>query len=131
MSKFDPSLTEQDIELIRKLMMHCDAHHLEDFSSDDFREAGLDNLCNLQECKHPLWKNCSSANGERCEFAVMQDPAHDIGTFFAKLKWNQIAEPVSEIPSGIESNNARRVDVWRWNWHRWRVIVHGRMEAYL
>jgi hypothetical protein len=86
-------------------MMHCDAHHLDDFTSDDFREAGLD--------------------------ADMADPAHDIGTFFAKLKWNQVAEPVSEVPSGIESNNARRIDVWRFNWYRWRQIVHSRIEAYL
>ena len=105
MSKFDFCLTEQDVELIRRLMMHCDAHQLEDFTSDDFREAGLAD--------------------------DMEDPAHDIGTFFAKLKWNQIAESVSETPSTIESNNRRKNDVWRWNWHRWRVIVHSRMETYL
>ena len=105
MSKFDFTLTEQDIELIRKLMMYCDAHQLEDFSSDTFRKAGLD--------------------------AGMMDPAHEVGTFFAKLKWNQVAEPVAEVPSRIESNNQRKVDVWRFNWHRWRMIVHSRMEMYL
>jgi len=104
MSRFDFALSDSDIEATRKLMIHCADMGLEYFSSDDFREAGLD--------------------------ADMADPQHDIGSFFAKLKANGIAEPVGEIPSEIGSNNLRKVDLWRWCWERWRMIVHSRLEAF-
>ena len=102
--RFDWTLTQQDLDLTTEFMMYCDEHGLDDFTSDTFREAGLDR--------------------------GMQDPAHEIGAYFAKLKANGVASPVSEVASVIPSNNERRVDVWRWNWQRWREIIQGRLETY-
>jgi hypothetical protein len=54
-------------------------------------------------------------------------PEKEIGTYFAKLKANEVAHPVGEIPSAIGSNNNRKVDLWRWNWSKWRAIIHSRL----
>jgi hypothetical protein len=103
MSKFDFCLTDQDIEITRQLMMHVG--NREYFSADNCREAGITD--------------------------AFADPVHMVGAFFAKLTANGVIEAVGEIPSEHESNNRRRVDLWRFNWERWRVIVHSRIEAYL
>jgi len=64
-SRFDFALTDNDIELTRKLMMYCDAQGLEYFSLDTFREANLNK--------------------------GMTDPIHEIGAHFAKLKANGVS----------------------------------------
>lgn len=133
MSKFDFTLTEQDIEYITKLMMYCKEHGLEYFSSDTFRKAKLDMECQYATCRYPLYnpnnKRCVQ-KGKRCVFLKMQDPQHEIGTLFAKMKANGVSEPVGEVPSDIPTNNFRKVDLCRFNWKRWRIIVHSRLEMF-
>lgn len=101
--RFDFSLTQQDLELTTEFMMLLGDKEF--FCSDDLRGFGLDRY--------------------------FTDPAHDIGTYFAKLKANGIVEPVGEVPSEIESNNFRKVDLWRWCWKRWRVIVNSQLDNYV
>jgi len=104
MQRFDRTLTQQDIELTTEFMMHLGEDKKEYFCSDDFRAYGLD--------------------------SAFTDPQHEVGAYFARLKVNGVIEAVGEIPSVIGSNNMRRVDLWRFNWMRWRVIVQSRLEAY-
>lgn len=101
MQQFDFNLTQQDIELTTRFMLELAADSKEYFSSDDFRVYHLD--------------------------LAFDDPAHEIGTFFAKLKVNGVAVPYGEIPSMIGSNNKRKVDLFAWNWQRWRNILKSRL----
>ena len=98
---FDASLTQRDIELTTIFMMWLDEHGHIYFSSDLFREAHLDD--------------------------GFSDPQHEIGTYFAKLKVNGVAVAVGEEPSAIASNNRRRVDLFRFDWARWRTILRSRL----
>lgn len=91
---FSPVLTNLEISLTRLFMMTLAEDKKEFFNSDDFREQKLD--------------------------LEMSDPAHEIGTLFAKWRWNGISEQVGEVPSEIGSNNRRKVDLQRWNWVAWR-----------
>lgn len=133
MQRFDFRLTQQDIDLTTEFMMYCNEHNLDDFTSDTFRLARLHVHCKLAECvysmENPKRSKCFYGK-KRCIHLQMQDPQHEIGAYFARLKANGVASPVDEVASGIESNNRRRVDVWRWNWSRWREIVHSRLPAY-
>ena len=99
--RFDFNLTQQDLELATEFMMELAADTKEYFNSDDFRGYRLD--------------------------LHFEDPVHQIGTFFAKLVANGIAEPSGELPSEIESNHKRKVDLMRWNWVRWRTILRSRL----
>lgn len=130
MAKFDWTLTDTDIEYTRRLMMYCMEHNIEYFSSDDFRDADLHNLCKFPICYQPphspLHRRCFR-NQKRCPHLKMQDPQHEIGAHFAKLKANGVYENVGEIPSEIPSNNVRKVDLWRFNWGRWREIIQSRL----
>ena len=85
---FNPTLTLLDKALTKALMARLEADGKEYFGSENFREYKLDKL--------------------------LGDPAHEIGAYFARLKWNGMIEAVGEIPSEIESNNRRRVDLFRW-----------------
>ena len=99
---FDFTLTQADLDLTTEFMIHLGDK--EYFCSDDFRAFGLD--------------------------ANFADPQHDIGAYFARLKANGVAEPVGEVPSEIDSNNFRKVDLWRFNWSRWRSIVKSRLPEF-
>ena len=102
MSRVDFTFTANDIELTTEFMMLLgDAEY---FNSDDFRRLGL----------HKRFS----------------DPAHMIGGYFARLKANGVADPVGEIPSEIDSNNKRRVDLFRWNWQRWRYLIKTRLDYF-
>lgn len=103
MSFFDWSLNQEDIELTTEFMMLLGDK--EYFSADDLRELGL--------------------------LERFTDPAHQTGTYFAKLKANKVAEPIGEIPSEHLSNNQRKVDLFRWNWQRWREIIHNQITEYV
>lgn len=98
---FDFSLTDEDIELTRRFMIELSMHAREYWSSDDFREFHLD--------------------------VNFTDPQHMVGTYFAKLKVNGVAVPYGEVPSVIQSNNKRKVDLWKWDWVRWRNILKSRL----
>ena len=98
---FDPSLTQQDIDLTTLFMIELAADNKEYWSSDDFRDYRLDR-----------W---------------FDDPQHQIGAYFARLKANGIAVPYGEVPSEILSNHERKVDLWKWNWQRWRTIIKSRL----
>jgi hypothetical protein len=99
---FDPTLTQADIELTTLFMMELAADNKEYWSSDDFRVYRLD--------------------------LAFNDPQHEIGTYFAKLKASGVAVPYGEVPSEIESNNKRKVDLWRFDWARWRSILRSRLS---
>ncbi len=98
---FDPTLTQQDIELTTSFMIELAADNREYWSSDDFREYRLD--------------------------LHFEDPAHEIGAFFARLKANGVAVPYGEVPSVIESNNRRKNDLFKFDWARWRSILRSRL----
>ena len=98
---FDFNLTQTDIELTTEFMMRLADDHHEYFSSDDFRQYAF--------------------------HFRFRDPAHDIGSYFAKLVANGIAEPLGELPSEVESNHKRKVDLFAWNWQRWRSIIKSRL----
>ncbi len=100
-SYFDPTLTQDDINLTTLFMIELAADNKEYWCSDDFREYRLDLNFN--------------------------DPQHQIGTFFAKLKANGVALAVGEEPSAIESNNKRKVDLFKFDWVRWRNILRNRL----
>ena len=102
--KFDFSLTDTDIERTTMFMMRLSEDHKEFWSSDDFRGYSL--------------------------HEDMTAPDKEIGAYFAKLKANGVAVPVGEVPSEITSNNKRKVDLWRFDWERWRSIIHGRLEVF-
>jgi len=76
--------TARTLEFQCRLAIESEEH----FSSDDFRRFKLDRF--------------------------MERPDKEIGTYFAKLKYYGYAEPVGEVPSAIESNHKRNVDLWRW-----------------
>ena len=99
--KFDFSLTDNDIDLTRLFMMAAADAQAEYVSSDRFREWGL-------------------ADG-------FEHPETQIGGFFAKLKANGVLVAVGEEPSVIEGNNRRRVDLFRFDWARWRSIIRSRL----
>jgi hypothetical protein len=99
--QFDFSLTQLDIELTTEFMMLLAEDCKEYFCSDDLRRYGLDS-----------W---------------FERPEREIGTYFSKLKANDVVQTVGEVPSAIGSNNRRKVDLLRWNWKRWNSIVHGRL----
>ncbi len=98
---FDFSLTDQDIELTTMFMIELAADNKEYFSSDNFREHRLD--------------------------LHFEDPTHMIGTYVAKLKANGVVVPYGELPSEILSNNKRKVDLWKFDWVRWRSILRSRL----
>jgi hypothetical protein len=103
LASFDFTLTQGDIDLTTEFMMLLAEDAKEYFCSDDLRKYGLDS-----------W---------------FQHPEKEIGTYFAKLKVNEVASPVGEVPSEIESNNRRKVDLWRFNWPKWRSIVRSRLVS--
>jgi hypothetical protein len=98
---FDFSLTDADIDLTREFMMCMTDDGKEYFTTDDLRRHGLD-------------RNFS-------------DPAHEVGAFWAKLVANGVIVAVGEEPSVIGSNNKRKVDLCRFDWHRWRMILRSRL----
>ena len=100
-SSFDPTLTQQDIDLTTEFMMYLADKHIEFFCSDNFREGAF--------------------------HFRMADPAHEIGAYFAKLVANGVAEPVGELPSEVPGNHKRKVDLYRWNWCKWRSILKSRL----
>lgn len=129
---FDWTLTQKDIDLTTQFMMLTNTK--EYVCSDDFRLHRLHLQCTLAECVYP-WHNprhkrCNH-NGTLCRHVNMQDPQHEIGAYFAKLKANKVIVAVGEDVSRIASNNKRKVDLFRWNWPRWREIVHGRLTEYI
>jgi hypothetical protein len=77
-------------------MARLTADHKEYWTSDDFRGYGLDKL--------------------------MDDPQHEIGAYFAKLKFHGFVVAAGEEASAIESNNRRKVDLMRW---------HSRVEGWV
>ena len=101
MTAFDFTLNQREIDLTTEFMMLLAEDAKEYFCSDDLRRYGL---------------------ADRFE-----RPDKEIGTYFAKLKANEVAQTVGEVPSSIDSNNRRKVDLFRWNWKRWRGIVHGQL----
>ena len=101
MGSFDFSLKQSEIDLTTEFMMALSDDDKEFFSSDDLRFYGL---------------------ADRFE-----NPGKEIGTYFAKLKANEVVESVGEVPSEIESNNRRKVDLLRWNWGKWRTIIRSRL----
>ncbi len=99
MQTFDFNLTSSDLDLTTEFMMLLgDEKH---FNSDNFRKLGLH---------------------ER-----FSDPQHEIGMFFAKLVANGVAVPLGDVASEIPSNNKRKVDLFSWNWKRWRTILRSRL----
>jgi hypothetical protein len=101
LQRFDFNLTQLDIDITTEFMMLLGESGKEYFCSDDLRKFGLD--------------------------SYFERPEKEIGTYFAKLKVNDVAQVVGEVPSEIGSNNKRKVDLFRWNWSRWRAIVKGRL----
>jgi hypothetical protein len=101
---FDFTLTKEDMDLTTEFMMLLRADKKEYFNSDDFRGYNLDKQ--------------------------MSNPAHEIGTYFAKIKANGLAVPVGEIPSEIESNNKRKVDLYYWDWKVWKGLVHSTLDGF-
>jgi hypothetical protein len=129
--KFDFTLTQQDINLTTDFMMLLGDK--EWFSSDDFRLHRLHLKCRLAECAYPKHNpkhNRCKLNGELCRHVAMQDPAHEIGAYFARLKANGLVESPGDVASRVASNNRRKVDLLRWNWKRWRVIVKSQLTEY-
>src|SRR3989304_5494099 len=101
---FNPSLTQLDKALTKAFMARLEADHKEYFNSDSFREYKLDKL--------------------------LDDPAHDIGAYFARLKWNGMVEAVGEEPSIIESNNCRKVDLQKWHLRVYGWLKGKTLETY-
>lgn len=85
---FNYTLTIKDKALTKAFRARLERDNKEYFTSDDFRKYGLDKL--------------------------MSDPIHEVGSYFAKLKFHWIIRRVGEKPSGINSNHSRRVDLWEW-----------------
>lgn len=98
---FDFNLTQADIDLTTEFMMFVAEEYKEYFTSDDFRRYGLDKR--------------------------FTDPQHEIGSYFAKLKANGVVVPVGEEPSEIERNNKRKVDLYRFDYAKWRIILRSRL----
>lgn len=94
-------LTQADIDLTTEFMMHLADDHHEYFSSDLFREYRL----------HERFNN----------------PATEIGAYFARLKANGVVVPVGELPSEIPSNNKRKNDLFKFDWQRWKSILKSRL----
>ena len=101
---FDFTLSKEDMDLTTEFMMVLGEDQKEYFNSDDFRAYGL--------------------------HKQMNDPAHEIGTYFAKIKANGVAVPVGEIPSEIESNNKRKVDLYRWDWKVLSSLVRSNLDSF-
>ena len=101
---FNPSLTQLDKALTKAFMARLEADKKEYFGSEDFREYKLDKL--------------------------LVDPAHEIGAYFARLKWNGMVEAVGEIPSEILSNNKRKVDLLKWHIRVYGWLKSRTLEAY-
>lgn len=101
MQRFDFSLTPEDIELTTRFMMLLADDHKEFWCSDDFRSYHLDD--------------------------EIADKQHGIGCYFSKLKFNRVAVAVGELASEIDSNNRRKVDLFKFDWARWRSILRSRL----
>lgn len=83
---FDFTLSQSDVARTLEFYERLRLAGIKFFSSDDFRDFGLD----------------------RCYV----DKQHEIGTLFARLKANGYVVPRGERPSDRESNHKRRVDLF-------------------
>ena len=80
-------LTAQDVTLYQQFYALCTRDGKKQFSSDTFREYGLD-------------RNLS-------------DKQHDIGCLFARWKWHRLIVEVDRVKSRISSNHGRKVSVFK------------------
>ena len=93
---FNPTLTLKDKALTKAFIARLKQDGKTYWTSDDFRQYGLDRL--------------------------MTDPQHEIGAYFARLKWHGHIIAAGEEASAIVSNNKRKVDLCRF---------HPRVEGWL
>jgi hypothetical protein len=80
-------LTAQDCELYRQFYTLLKRDGAQEFSSDTFRKYGL--------------------------HKQIKDKQHGIGTLFAKWKWHRLIVEVGRKRSTVESNNQRRISVFK------------------
>ena len=99
---FDFTLSQSDIARTLEFKARLIEDHKEYFNSDDFRYYNLARF--------------------------YDDPAHEIGGLFAKLKANGFIKTVGELPSEIASNNKRKIDLFCWNGNHFESWLSSRLH---
>ena len=84
---FNPALTLKDKAIAKTVMARLEETGKTYFTSDDLRG----------------WLPQD----------FFDDPQHEIGAWFARMKWHWYLKRVGEEVSQIESNHKRRVDLWK------------------